>query len=77
MCSEIDPIKCHRVILCARHLAENGENICHIIAKRNGDVFFETQEEFEARLLQETKINNLFEAYRKQNKKIGYKLTNL
>ena len=77
MCSEIDPVKCHRAILCARHLAESGENICHIIAKRNGDVFVEPQEEFETRLLQETKINNISEAYRKQNKKIGYKLTNL
>lgn len=77
MCSEIDPIKCHRAILCARHFAEYGENICHIVAKRNGDIFFETHDKFEARLLQETKINNLFEAYRKQNKKIGYKLTNL
>ena len=75
MCAEIDPINCHRAILCGRELYANGLNIEHIIAKRNGETLFENQEDFEKRLIQTTKINNLSEAYRKQNKKIGYKIT--
>ncbi len=75
MCAEIDPINCHRAILCGKELYANGLNIEHIIAKRNGETFSESQEDFEKKLVQITKINNLSEAYRKQNKKIGYKLT--
>ena len=75
MCAEIDPINCHRAILCGREIANSGINVIHIIAKRNGETIFESQPDFENRLLQTTKINNLSEAYRKQSKKIGYKLT--
>lgn len=75
MCAEIDPINCHRAILCGKEIYANGIDVTHIIAKRNGETYFESQEEFEKRLLQTTKVNNLSEAYQKQNKKIGYKLT--
>ncbi len=75
MCAEIDPVNCHRAILCGKELYANGLSIIHIIAKRNGETLFESQEDFEKRLLTHTKINNLAEAYQKQNKKIGYKLT--
>ncbi len=75
MCAEIDPIICHRAILCAKEIFANGMNVTHIIAKRNGKTYNEDQKDFEQRLLETTKINNLAEAYRKQNKKIGYKLT--
>ena len=75
MCAEIDPINCHRAILCGKEIFANGMDVIHIIAKRNGETYFENQEDFEKRLLETTKINNLSEAYRKQNKKIGYKLT--
>ncbi len=75
MCAEIDPINCHRAILCAREIAKSENKIEHIILKRNGENIFETQSEFEERLKTSLKVNNLDEAYRKQNKKIGYKLT--
>lgn len=75
MCAEIDPVNCHRAILCGREIFARGMQVTHIIAKRNGDIIFENHEKFEERLLEATKINNLSEAYRKQNKKIGYKLT--
>ena len=75
MCAEIDPLNCHRAILCGREIANSGIDVIHIIAKRNGETILESQSNFENRLLQTTKINNLSEAYRKQSKKIGYKLT--
>ena len=75
MCAEIDPINCHRAILCAKEIYANDMKVSHIIAKRNGETYFESQEDFEKRLLKETKENNLTNAYRKQNKKIGHKLT--
>ena len=75
MCAEIDPINCHRAILCAKEIFANGIEVTHIIVKRNGKTIIENQNDFEKRLLETTKINNLSEAYRKQNKKIGYKLT--
>ena len=75
MCAEIDPINCHRSILCAKEIYTNDMKVFHIIAKRNGETYFESQEDFEKRLLKETKASKLIDAYRKQNKKIGYKLT--
>lgn len=75
MCAEIDPINCHRAILCGKEIYVKGLDVMHIIAKRNGETLFESQEDFEKRLLACTKVNNLSEAYQKQNKKIGYKLT--
>ena len=75
MCAEIDPINCHRAILCAREVAKSECQIEHIILKRNGENIFENHNEFEERLKISLKVNNLDEAYRKQNKKIGYKLT--
>ena len=74
LCAEIDPINCHRAVLCARELVKKGLDVEHIIAKRNGETLMESHANFENRLLQETKVNNLDEAYRKQSKKIGYKL---
>ena len=75
MCAEIDPINCHRAILCAKEIAKFDKQIEHIILKRNGENIFENHNEFEDRLKLSLKVNNLDEAYRKQNKKIGYKLT--
>ncbi len=75
MCAEIDPINCHRAILCAREIDKEGFDIEHIILKRNSENIYENHKDFEARLQHSLKVNNLSEAYRKQNKKIGYKLT--
>lgn len=75
MCAEIDPISCHRAILCGKEIYKNNIVVKHIIAKRNGETYLENQNQFEQRLIEITKINNLSEAYRIQNKKIGCKLT--
>lgn len=75
MCSEIDPVNCHRAVLCGKHIAGQKIEVEHIIAKRDGSLKIESNEDFETRLMAETKIDNLEEAYRKQGKKIGYKLT--
>lgn len=75
MCAEIDPINCHRAVLCAREIAKIENQIEHIILKRNGENIFETQSEFEERLKSSLKVESVDEAYQKQNKKIGYKLT--
>ena len=75
MCAEIDPINCHRAILCGKEIYAKGLDVMHIIAKRSGETIFKSQADFEKRLLACTKVNNLSEAYQKQNKKIGYKLT--
>ncbi len=69
MCAEIDPIICHRAILIGKELFARGLELEHIIAKRNGETLLENQKDFEKRLMFTTKINNLSEAYRKQNKK--------
>jgi uncharacterized protein (DUF488 family) len=71
MCAEIDPINCHRAILVARHLP----NVTHIIAKRNGEINFESHKDIEKRLLdlykKQTDILQI--AYQKHNSKIGFK----
>jgi len=54
MCSEQDPITCHRAILISRHLKNKGLNIYHIL--KNGEL--EEHSQLEERLL---KINNLLE----------------
>lgn len=61
MCAEIDPINCHRFILVGRYL----DNVTNIIAKRNGEVIYETKSETEKR------ING---DYEKQSAKIEYKV---
>ncbi len=75
ICAEVDPINCHRAILCAKEIYVNDMKVIHIIAKRNGETYFESQEDFEKRLLHKTKTNNLIDAYRRQNRKISCKLT--
>lgn len=75
MCSEIDPINCHRAVLCGRNISKQNIKVKHIIAKRDGSIKIENNEDFEERLMVETKIDNLSKSYRKQGKKIGYKLT--
>ena len=46
MCAEIDPINCHRFVLVGRYLDE----IVNIIAKRNGEVTYESKTETEKRI---------------------------
>lgn len=50
LCSEKDPLTCHRGLLVARRLEELGVPVCHI--HRDGSV--ETHQEAEGRLMRET-----------------------
>ena len=83
MCSEKDPIDCHRNILVARELSNKGIKISNI--KENGKI--ETQEQIETRLVnmyfpnhnqinmfsKENEIDNLINrAYNLRNKEIAY-----
>ena len=60
MCAEIDPINCHRFVLVGRYL----DDVVNIIAKRNGEVIYETKSETEKRFSCD---------YEKQGAKIAYK----
>ena len=75
MCSEIDPLNCHRGVLCGRKIFENGMEVFHIIAKRNGETNIEDHTDFEKRLMLNLKTDNVQDAYIMQNKRIGYKLS--
>ena len=87
MCTEKDPISCHRAIMVARGLALEGASVEHIL--QNGKIL--SQEELDERLVQlhfpdngqvslfeeyntQSKEEKVREAYARQNAKIGYKL---
>jgi len=81
MCAEIDPFNCHRAILVARNLRDQGFDIKHIVA-RNSGVEYQSQQDLEDRLLklyfkQQSFLGDELEtAYKKHNEKIGYKRQN-
>jgi len=78
MCAEKDPLQCHRTILVARNLVEQGTPIQHILF----DGKIESQEQSIERLLENLKMpsSDLFkskdeivrDAYRKQGDAIAY-----
>lgn len=78
MCAEKDPLQCHRTILVARNIVEQGTSVLHIL--NDGDI--ESQEQSIQRLLDNLKIpsSDLFkskdeiirDAYRKQGEAIAY-----
>ncbi|ENZ02486.1 hypothetical protein HMPREF1092_01721 [Clostridium thermobutyricum] len=84
MCTERDPIDCHRTILVSKGLKDNGFNIKHILP--NAEI--QSQKKIEERLLNKYYPNRLQlsfdinknlteeemieEAYRIRNKEIGY-----
>lgn len=87
MCTEKDPLDCHRSIMIAPELVKNKFTVKHILP----DGSIETQEELEKRLLQlyfpthiqqdlfstienNTEKNLLEKAYRLRNSDIGYRL---
>ncbi len=86
MCTEKDPIDCHRAIMVARAFSLKGIDVSHIL--QNGEI--QTQKELDERLLDlyfpdrnqlslfaEDNLSReqmLVEAYRKRNKKIGYEM---
>ena len=79
MCSEADPLDCHRCLLVGRALAEAGHDVAHILA--SGEIA--PQAEIEDRLLKlehladdvllvRSRAERLAEAYRSRNRKAGY-----
>jgi len=78
MCSEQDPLDCHRCLLVGRALAKRGVTVRHILPD-NATI---TQEEIESELFKKSKLtaDDLFEppesrlaaAYRQRAKKVAY-----
>ena len=78
MCSEKDPLDCHRAILVARHLFKMGIPVQHIHANER----LESHQKLESRLLTicnlpegdmfKTRDEFVFEAYTIQGKRIAY-----
>ena len=76
MCSEHEPLECHRCLLVGRRLVERGKEVAHIL--RDGRI--EPHETTEDRLLKltrqtaddllETRADRLCRAYRNQNHRI-------
>lgn len=87
MCTEKDPIECHRAILVGNAFYEQGIDVEHILAnntlqnhsvlnKRLVDIYFPDRNQlslFDNENLSDKEC--LIEAYKKQNEKIGYQAT--
>ncbi|BAP62919.1 DUF488 domain-containing protein [Methanococcus maripaludis] len=82
MCSELDPIRCHRTILVSKALQDRGHNIIHLINENK----IETQKDIENQMLEQYYPggqNTLFahlskdklkSCYINKNKEVGYKM---
>ena len=89
MCTEANPIECHRFSLVARYFYDNGWNVYHIL----NDAKIASHQALEKQMIQEylhskkyrvSEIDELFgsytsedqrrDAYRQKNREIGYKL---
>jgi len=78
MCSEKDPIECHRGLLIGRNLKDKGVSVQHILS----DGSLESQEDLEKRMMRESPDQLSFfmddeklkSAYRRQEEKIMKKL---
>jgi uncharacterized protein (DUF488 family) len=79
MCSEADPLDCHRCLLVGRALANAGLEVGHILA--SGEIVNHAQEEdrllqlerlADDDLLMRSREERLAEAYRSRNRKAGY-----
>lgn len=78
MCSEKDPIDCHRTVLVARNLSLNGFDVQHILE----DGKFESMDSVSNRIMKVSKVNTedlfipkdvrLVEAYRIRGEKISW-----
>lgn len=74
LCSEAEPMECHRCLLIGRHLHDQGEPVAHIL--KDGSV--EPHAAFQDRLIAKarfpdtmTEPDRLSEAYRKQARRLG------
>ena len=80
LCAEKDPLQCHRMLLVSQQLAAHGAEIRHIL----GSGVLESQQEAEARLLEDTGLppSDMFrsraeivaEAYRRRAADVAYRL---
>ena len=79
MCSEADPLDCHRCLLIGRALAAAGQDVGHILA--SGEIVSHAQEEDRLLQLQHLAADDLLmrsrgerlaEAYRSRNRQAGY-----
>lgn len=80
VCSERDPLHCHRCLLVGRHLSKLNVQVTHL----NFEGGRETQDEVEDRLLREEKLfaddllkspsDRLSEAYYKRSRQVAYAL---
>ena len=79
MCSEADPLECHRCLLVGRALAEDGADVAHILA--SGEVMSHSQAEDwllalekldELDLLSTSRKERLAQAYRARSRKFAY-----
>ncbi|MGA7458137.1 MAG: DUF488 domain-containing protein [Methyloceanibacter sp.] len=79
MCSEADPLDCHRCLLVARALAGNGIEVAHVIAsgaimphEEAEDRLLQLPNLAEAGLLLSSRAERLAEAYRARARKVAY-----
>jgi uncharacterized protein (DUF488 family) len=83
MCSEKEPLNCHRTLLISQSLTKNDAKVSHILS----DGILESHEEALSRLLKlykldeptlfSNEIDNLSEALQRQEKKVAYKLESM
>lgn len=83
MCTEKDPLDCHRTILVARNIFSLGINIGHILPNASLKTHDEIEKDLVAKYCSDKKQLSLFEAYepkdllymayKKANRKIGYR----
>ena len=82
MCSEANPLECHRFSLISRYFSDNGLDVQHIL--KNGELEKEMIDEYiQSKKNRLSEIDQLFgsytkeeqrrDAYRLKNKEIGYK----
>ncbi|HKA99657.1 MAG TPA: DUF488 domain-containing protein [Methyloceanibacter sp.] len=80
MCSEADPLECHRCLLVGRALAEQGVDVRHILASGKVVTHAEVEDRLlslenlaEEDLLPSAREERLAEAYRARSRKAGYR----
>jgi uncharacterized protein (DUF488 family) len=80
MCSEADPLECHRCLLVGRALAEGGSDVRHVLASGEIVTHAEVEERLlslenlaEADLLARARGTRLAQAYRSRSRKLCFR----
>lgn len=86
MCSEADPLECHRFSFVSRYFFEQGYNVIHILSKDQSETHKVLEEKMIAEYIKKGKLpevdllfgeytqqDQVRDAYRLKNKAIGYK----